>query len=54
MGLINEIGALVRWILKGCKTSLNDELYHNNDVLNFITGLVFSCLIVLLLVLLVS
>lgn len=44
----NEIGAFVRWLLKGCKTSLKDEIYYN-DVSNLIVGLLFSLMIVLML-----
>ncbi len=52
MGWINEIGAFARWILKGCKTSLYDEIYHK-DIENLIAGLVVSCIVILLLVLII-
>lgn len=48
MKWVNEIGAFVRWVFNGCKTSLKDEIY-NNDVANLIVGLLFSLAVVLML-----
>lgn len=47
MNWVKEIGAVVRWLLKGCKTSLKDEI--DNDVANLIVGLLFSSAVVLVL-----
>jgi len=40
----NEIGAFVRWLLKGCKPSL-EKLYYD-DVENLIAALIVSLLFV--------
>ncbi len=40
----NEIGAFVRWLLKGCKTSLEDELMEDNK--NLLAALITSLLFV--------
>ena len=49
---LNDIGGCVRWILKGCKTPLKDELYCYTFE-NHIVGMVFCILIVILLTVLI-
>ena len=47
------IGGFVRWLLKGCKTSLRDEIEGNLDATwggtydfeNFIIGIVFVAIV---------
>lgn len=43
------IGGFVRWLLKGGKTSLKDEIEETYDLKNYIIGLVSAFLIILLL-----
>ncbi len=48
------IGGFIRWLLKGCKTSLHDELEGNLDATwggsydfeNYIVGLITSAIII--------
>ncbi|MCK9400689.1 MAG: hypothetical protein M0Q51_11945 [Bacteroidales bacterium] len=55
------IGGIVRWILKGCKTNLKDELSGrlnptwggSYDLENFIVGIIFTAIILGLIIWLV-
>lgn len=48
------IGGFIRWLLKGCKTSLKDEVYGNYaakwagsyELENYIIGVVFAIVLV--------
>ena len=45
------LGAFVRWLLKGCKTNLKDEIdgyYEPRWVGNYITGLITSVIIIMI------
>ncbi len=56
--LTRLIGGFIRWLLKGCKTSLGDEVEGNLDATwggsydfeNYIIGLITSILIIGLIV----
>ena len=51
---VELIGGFIRWLLKGCKTSLRDELEGNLDATwgssydfeNYIIGLITSAIII--------
>ncbi len=51
MMLLNEIGGFLRWILKGCRTELKDELYGGTYE-NHIVGLLFCIIFVLIMAIL--
>ncbi len=41
MAFIENIGAFIRWVLKGCKTKLHNELTKEKIFINI---LVFNCI----------
>ena len=49
-----DLGAFVRWVMKGCKTKLNHEVFYNTDRdwENYVIGLLIVFLPVLIAILL--
>ena len=52
MAWMNETGGMIRWIFKGCKTSLREEM-DCHPFENMLVGLLFSIIVIILLVILV-
>ena len=51
---LRDLGAFVRWVLKGCKTKLKHEVFDNtdHDKENYLIGLLIITLPVLMAILL--
>jgi len=49
MTVANEIGAIIRWLLKGCKPSLEDlsSDFTENSITAMVTGLLLVLLVYL-------
>jgi len=49
MAFIENIGAFIRWVLKGCKTKLHNELTKEKIFINILVGYLFIFLVIALL-----